>query len=1023
MIALVIDVKGVYSGCVNVSGERPHMSTHSASVRKAEVEHGTPARHIPPLADHEDVIVRSGDPVVARADAALNGSPGVLQLLRLGSALNAGPSAPPRTPVVQRMVIINGEDGSPLPSAEVMEAAIKIALSEVPAFVKLVEKHGAEIVDTAISDMVRNETPYGSFRLKPGGGFVGIGQTIKFIGKLDSLLPQAVLAPLEVGNVVRSATGVLGVVLVVEPTRALVQDIRRETSSVESREYADDDPEWTSRDTLTVSIAPVNLVPAKARPPRTYGIEKPVESQTTVMEPSVAPRVVAKDLSVRPSVFHMNWTTDPTDRTTGATYIEQMALVGLREGFKVAATVPEDSLEKFQSLVAPEAFQNIQVIPVKAALDTWAEDSGDFQSDGSIHVPRPIPGHLAEKYKPLTSIQDARERRGFYVDESDKAEGNLSRIGASVSQYDYQKDKVALAKELGRGIVTNKSHIEGGNILTGKTHTGQSYALVGRDGVEATRALLFMDAHDEDATITDEQVKTVIGADYGIDPALVFFVEQPGEFHLDMAMVVMGPGQVILNDSRSVFEIEKKIVTEEFKKTEPTFMTGGEYLEWSESLEQALQPLKQHAQRMTPYEERAAQDLAQSGLKVSRVAGVFPGSKFLPAMNFLNGEGGIGKDNQPFFITNGGDERVERYVAEQYLDVLDTGLARVHFLDPKASSKSIAGSGGLGCRAKGECTTQFVAAGAVLQRARGRHKEFKNERQRLATEKRMDDGVFERGHVQQTEDETYAAEFASYLREGSSLILGEDLGGTGDGAQFGSFWDLYDKKYWQLVVTPPSSKKEDKSDDDEEDEPERKLILKEGADPAAAIDFLFAHLKRWAFDCADAVQVATWYAMRHAMGAEAFNESVADMEFALKSHGSTGINSIGTYVRTDEDDTYSPTGTLKFKPDGESESGVVTVSAESIVRKAPIGTRVMLTVDDDDAAGTDFENENMVKIGDNLFAAHPLGIGGFSKIIRLVAMTALDLDEQDEITPEIGEKIKAMSQRIYISEIELYHNR
>lgn len=200
-------------------------------------------------------------------------------------------------------------------------------------------------------------------------------------------------------------------------------------------------------------------------------------------------------------------------------------------------------------------------------------------------------------------------------------------------------------------------------------------------------------ADHEDATITDEQVKTVIGADYGIDP-----------------------GQVILNDSRLVFGIEKKIVTEEFKKTEPAFMTGEEYLEWSASLEQALLSLEQYAQRMTPYEERAAQDLAQTGLKVSRVAGVFPGSKFLPAMNFLNGEGGIGKDNQPFFITNGGDERVERYVAEQYLDVLGTGLARVHFLDPKASSKSIAGSGCLGCRAKGECTTQFVAAGAVVRR-------------------------------------------------------------------------------------------------------------------------------------------------------------------------------------------------------------------------------------------------------------------------------------------------------------------
>lgn len=182
----------------------------------------------------------------------------------------------------------------------------------------------------------------------------------------------------------------------------------------------------------------------------------------------------------------------------------------------------------------------------------------------------------------------------------------------------------------------------------------------------------------------------------------------------------------------------------------------------------------------------------------------------------------------------------------------------------------------------------------VIQRVRHRRKEYKNERQRLSTEKRMGSVVESMEQAQQEqEDEAYEAEFDQYLSEAMSLILGEENNGVGGGVRFGSFWQAYDNKYWDAVeVTAQGNDNEDQSDSssesnsetsesDSEDE-EYNLVLKPGVKPAVAIDFLFADLDKWAFDCADAIQVARWYAMRHAMGAKEFNKSMSGMSFVLR---------------------------------------------------------------------------------------------------------------------------------------------
>ncbi len=328
------------------------------------------------------------------------------------------------------------------------------------------------------------------------------------------------------------------------------------------------------------------------------------------------------------------------------------------------------------------------------------------------------------------------------------------------------------------------------------------------------------------------------------------------------------------------------------------------------------------------------------------------------------------------------------------------------------------------------------AGSSVFQMARKRRKEFKNERQRLATAKRNGSGEQVKERIE--EEAAYEDDFDQYLTEGMQLILGEDLGGTGYGVRFGSFSEdtkespakqKYDIRYWDVIEEPSGANQDqsgtesDREDSESDDEPEYKLVLKSGVKPSDAIDSLFDNLEKWALDCAEAIQVARWYAMRHALGAEKFNWSVKGMEFALKSHDSTGLHSTGIYTRTNEEGEYERGRGLKFKRNKEDVGRHAKASAEAIIREAPVGTRFLLTADDEDAAGTDFENENVVKIGPDEYAGHPMGIGTLDWMIEEVAKTALDLDEEDDITPELEEELTRMRKKIYISEIEFIRKR
>jgi hypothetical protein len=236
-----------------------------------------------------------------------------------------------------------------------------------------------------------------------------------------------------------------------------------------------------------------------------------------------------------------------------------------------------------------------------------------------------------------------------------------------VSKTDAQQAKASLAAAGGLPLREDLTHLEGGNVLTGLGKDGHPYALVGKDSVELARRML-QDELGLQTALSDKEMQEIIALDLGIDdPSRVTFVEQPGDFHLDMGMVLLEPGVVAVNDA---------IMAERL-------VTPGE------------KPSKNAVDRKT-WEDRAVKDLTDAGLTVVRMPLVFHGK--LGTMNFANGELGTDPLGHRYLVTTGGDAGIEDQVRELYAK---RGIA-LHCVPPEASRTSLAAGGGVGCRCKAE---------------------------------------------------------------------------------------------------------------------------------------------------------------------------------------------------------------------------------------------------------------------------------------------------------------------------------
>lgn len=199
--------------------------------------------------------------------------------------------------------------------------------------------------------------------------------------------------------------------------------------------------------------------------------------------------------------------------------------------------------------------------------------------------------------------------------------------------------------------------------------------------------------------------------------------------------------------------------------------------------------------------------------------------------------------------------------------------------------------------------------------------------------------------------------YEDYLREAVALLSSVDYGRASGWAVGEDAEDKYDLEFWEEIPDEEVMKSEGKG--------LGMLRLKPGVRPSQAIDELFAKLDHWAFDCAEFVQVAHLYAMRHTMGDQAFERILAEdagkAQVLLRSHGSTGLKSRVLYQRDKPGDKMR-----------EFYSGTdVETSVDQLLADAPIGSRIVwrnLAANPAD----DIYNENTIKLGPDEFAAHGL---------------------------------------------------
>lgn len=378
---------------------------------------------------------------------------------------------------------------------------------------------------------------------------------------------------------------------------------------------------------------------------------------------------VAKDASIDPSAFHMVY--DSWD-SASLGYINQMAAVGQVEDFHVVASCSSDGdcaqLEK-------KVKANLTTVENPGRQDVWAEDHGEFTEDGVLVIPAMLP----RDYDIGGAIEAGRERRF----RGDTEMADFSQHGAVNERWTQQEALAAAMATGASGYKMAVSYVEGGNMMGGKRADGTPYALVGKDSVAVTKDILRKAGHSRRDGLSQ------IARDYGYEKNQVFAIEQPGEFHLDMAMALAGPGQVLLNDSKAVADLQKGWVTEHYHHR---------FFQWGKK--KALAAIEARAEKLAAYEDMVEKDLRKAGLEVYRIPGCFPASKVNSEMNFFNLRQGHNSAGETFAIALGGDERAEQAFAHTLLSEIPAGYQRIHFLDRELTPVTLDMSGGIKCRTK-----------------------------------------------------------------------------------------------------------------------------------------------------------------------------------------------------------------------------------------------------------------------------------------------------------------------------------
>jgi Protein-glutamine gamma-glutamyltransferase len=223
-----------------------------------------------------------------------------------------------------------------------------------------------------------------------------------------------------------------------------------------------------------------------------------------------------------------------------------------------------------------------------------------------------------------------------------------------------------------------------------------------------------------------------------------------------------------------------------------------------------------------------------------------------------------------------------------------------------------------------------------------------------------------------------------------------------------------------------------------------KLEMKEGKSASKALLSIIDNtVGKQTLDCAQFVQVAFLGAILLTDGEKEFDAQIGK-KFTLSSFGSTGIKTEKLYYRgliTDsfgldnrDADFSNKTQAELIASVNESMANLSSETQEQLMNKAPIGSRVTVTnfkIDEitrrDNKQDRDFafavrargwERENMMKIGDDNYAAFGVGYGASFEKVRIGLV-----DEYFGKGRYSTEQAKVLLEHIGVSHIEYFKRK
>lgn len=143
--------------------------------------------------------------------------------------------------------------------------------------------------------------------------------------------------------------------------------------------------------------------------------------------------------------------------------------------------------------------------------------------------------------------------------------------------------------------------------------------------------------------------------------------------------------------------------------------------------------------------------------------------------------------------------------------------------------------------------------------------------------------------------------------------------------------------------------------------------------PSKALKHIFTNPTEYSFDCAEFVQLSYLYAKYTEMGAQQFDQYIENQNeiFTIRNFHSTGIIDKINYVRTEPLQSFLVETNLTDNIVPRVD--FAELQEKDLLGKLPIGSRIMLTniVAPDESP---YKNENIIKVGDDLYSGHTLGV-------------------------------------------------